>query len=256
MTTEKFPNKHWTEMKRLMESDGPAAVVTFVEGFSDDLERRQLYAFAHRGFSSQDWEGKNFDDLIDIVDAGIKEALLQAKAATDAETRYKLTDFANVLSYNISADLATCWPGDKVPREQRHLERGLAAAERCVAWREELNKDAGPFSMAWWAVGMHQLSLGNHTAAEEGFQKSLDYAVEMVKTEGNSTEVAAGVHYSIPLGQGYLGLARMAGGDATGQTLYDEAIAAFEGTVADFPEQKDDAAFCLDQLKWVEGNLK
>ncbi len=252
MTTENFPDKHWLEMKRLMESDGSAAVVSFIEGFNND-ERRQIYAFAHQGFSYQDWKGKNFDYLIDIVDAGIKEVLLQAKAATDAETRYKLTDFANVLSYNISADLATCWPGDEVPREQRHLERGLAAAEYCVAWREELNKGAGPLSMAWWAVGMHQLSLKNLAEAQDSFEKSFSYAVEMVKAEGNSTEVAPGVHYAIPLAQGYLGLALS--GDPAGQTLYDDAIAALQGTVDDFPAQKDDAAFCLDQLRWVKGNL-
>ncbi|MCD4733609.1 hypothetical protein K8R78_05170, partial [bacterium] len=208
------------------------------------------------GFSYQDWEGKNFDYLIDIVDAGIKEVLLQAKAATNAETRYKLTDFANVLSYNISADLATCWPGDEAPREQRHLEYGLMAAEYCIAWREELNKGPGPFSMAWWAVGMHSLSLGNFAEAQDGFEKSLDYAIEMAKAGGNSVEVAPGVHYSIPLAQGYLGLALLAAGDEAGQTLYDEAIAALQGTVDGFPAQKGDAAFCLDQLKCVEDNLK
>ncbi len=254
MTTEKFPDKHWAEMKGLMESDGTAAVVSFIESFNDD-ERRQLYAFAHQGFSYQDWEGKNFDGLISIVEAGIAEGLRQAETTTDVETRNKRVNFANVLSYNLSADLATCWPGDEVPREQRHLERGLAAAEQCVAWREELDNGDGPRSMAWWAVGMHNLSLGNHTAAEEGFQKSFDFAVEMVKAEGNPTAVAPGVHYSIPLGQGYLGLALLAAGDKAGQELYDGAIAAFEGTVANFPEQKDDTAFCLDQLRWVESRL-
>jgi len=255
MTTEKFPDKHWTEMKGLMESGGPSAVVTFIESFSDD-ERRQLYAFAHQGFSYQDWEGKNFDGLIDIVDAGIKEGLLQAKAATDAETRNKRVNFANVLSYNLSADLATCWPGDEAPREQRHLERGLAAAEQCVAWREELDNGDGPRSMAWWAVGMHNLSLKKLAEAQDSFDKSLSYAIDMVKAEGNPTAVAPGVHYSIPLGQGYLGLALIAAGDEAGQELYDEAVVALQGTVDGFPAQKGDAAFCLDQLKWVEGNLK
>jgi len=255
MTREKFPDKHWAEMKELMESDGPTEVISFIEDFNDD-ERRQLYAFAHQGFSYQDWKDKNFDDLIEIVDAGIKEGLLQAKSATDDEARAKLTDFANVLSYNIAADLATCWPGDEAPREQRHLEYGLMAAEYCVAWREELGKGAGPFSMAWWAVGMHQLSLKKLAEAQDSFETSLSYAIDMVKAEGNSVEVAPGVHYSIPLGQGYLGLALIADGDPAGQTLYNNAIAVLQDTVSNFPEQKDDAAFCLDQLKWVEGRLK
>ncbi|HUT97582.1 MAG TPA: hypothetical protein VM054_00735 [bacterium] len=255
MTEKEFPENHWEEMKRLMERGGPRAVIEFVAGFPDDLERRKLYAFCNQAFSMRDWNGKNFDGLVEVVEEGIAEGLRQAAAAGDAETRDKCTDYANMMSYNLSANLAECWPGDEEPRERRHFEKGLELARRCVAWRGELKKAAGPFSMAHWACGMHALSLGNATAAREDFEKSLDYAVKNARESGAVAECASGGDFSVVLGHGYLGLARMAAGDAVGREIYDNAVDAFQATVEDFPEKKDDARFGLDQLRWVESRV-
>ena len=170
-----FPETHWDGMRTAMETGGPTTVVEFIDGF-DGEERRKLYAFAQRAFYDRDWQGKNFDAYVEIVNAGIAEGLRQAEAADDPEEAAKLTDYSNVLSYNLSADLAECWPGDDAPRERRHFEAGLKAAEDCIRWREELGKGPFPFSIAYWAKGMHLLSLGDHAGALENFRKSFDYA--------------------------------------------------------------------------------
>jgi hypothetical protein len=252
MDDKEFPENHWEEMRRLMEEGGPRAVIDFAKNFADDLERRKLYSFCNQAFAMRDWKGKNLDGLVTVVEEGIAEGLRQAAAAADAETRDKRTDYANMLSYNLSANLAECWPGDEEPRERRHFEKGLELARRCVAWRGELKKGAGPFSMAHWACGMHALSLGDAAAARDDFQKSLDYARENARAEGNPAECAAGADFSVVLGHGYLGLARLAAGDAEGKQIYKKSLDAFQATVDGFPEKKDDAQFGLDQLRWVE----
>ncbi len=255
MAEKEFPENHWEELKRLMEEGGPRAVIDFVAGFDDELERRKLYSFCNQAFSMRDWKGKNLDGLVTVVEEGVAEGLRQAAAAADAETRAKRTDYANMMSYNLSANLAECWPGDEEPRERRHFSKGLELAKKCITWREELKKGAGPFAMAHWACGMHALSLGDAAAAREDFQKSLEYAVENAGAEGNDAECASGGDFSVVLGHGYLGLARMAAGDAGGREIYDRALDAFRATVEDFPERKDDAQFGLDQLRWVESRV-
>lgn len=251
---KEFPKIHWDEMKTAMENGGTDAVVEFVNSFNDE-ERRKLYSFAQRAFYGNEWEGKSFDGYIEIVNAGIAEGLRQADAADDPKKAAELTDYANVLSYNLSADLAECWPGDEAPRERRHLEAGLKAAEDCVRWREELDKGPFPFSIAYWAKAMHQLSLGDNPGALENFKKSFDYAVEYAKAEGVPTNVSAEGDFLVILGAGYVGLAEWAAGDKAGKNRYDEAVAAFRAQVDDYPDKKDDAQFGIDQLDWVRAKF-
>jgi hypothetical protein len=252
MEEKEFPENRWDELRALMEERGPRAVIDFVKNFGDDLERRKLFAFCNQAFAMREWKGRSFDALVEVAEEGVAEGLRQAAAAGDDETRDKRTDYANMMSYNLSANLAECWPGDEEPRERRHFEKGLELAKRCVAWRTELGKGPGPFSMAHWACGMHALSLGDAAAAREDFQQSLDYAVKGARESGGSAECAAGADFSVILGHGYLGLARMAAGDAGGKDLFQKALDAFQATVDGFPDLKDDAQFGLDQLRWVE----
>ncbi|UCE28134.1 MAG: hypothetical protein JSW52_05140 [Candidatus Coatesbacteria bacterium] len=251
---KEFPEIHWDEMKTAMESGGTDAVVEFINGFEDE-ERRKLYSFAQRAFYGNEWEGKSFDGYVEIVNAGIAEGLRQSEAAADPDEAARLKDFANVLSYNLSADLAECWPGDETPREKRHFEAGLKAAEECVHWREELGKGPFPFSIAYWAKGMHELSLGDKENALADFKKSFDYAVEYEKAEGVSSEISPEGNFVVILGAGYVGLAEWALGDEAGKTRYEDAIAAFEAQVNNYPEKKDDAQFGIDQLEWVKGKF-
>jgi tetratricopeptide (TPR) repeat protein len=251
---EEFPGIHWDEMKTAMETGGTDAVAEFINGFGDD-ERRKLYSFAQQAFYGREWEGKSLDGYIEIVNAGIAEGLRQAEAAGDPNEAARLKDYANVLSYNMSADLAECWPGDETPRERRHLEAGLKAAEDCIRWREELGKGPFPFSIAYWAKGMHELSLGAKENALADFKKSFDYALEYAKAEGVSMEVSPDGDFVVLLGAGYVGLAEWALGDVGGKTRYEEAVAAFRSQVDDYPDKKDDAQFGIDQLEWVRAKF-
>jgi len=247
-----FPEVHWDEMRSLMEKEGPDAVVAFVAGFDDAEQRRKLFSFARFGFAMNEWEGKNLDAVVAVAGAGIAEGLRQAEAATSAEEAAKLVDYANVMSYHLSADLAECWPGDTLPRDKRHLEAGLKAAEDCIRWREELGKGPEPFGMAYWARGMHQLSLGDAKGAIESFRTSLDYNVEAAKEAGEATEASPEAGFGLILAEGYLGLALWAAGDEDGKGRYDAAIAAFRTGAEEFPDKKDDFQFGADQLEWLK----
>jgi hypothetical protein len=250
-----FNESDWSELKQLMEAEGAAAVVERIRAVEDAEERRALFLFAHQGFAYQDWEGKNLDDLATVVRAGIDEFLAQAEAAGNADARAKLIDGANVEAYNLAADLAPCWPGDELPREPRHFELGVELGERMLSWREDLDKGPDAFSMAHWALGIHQLFLGEADAAATSFQSAVDYAARAAREGDRTAECVPGGDFSVVLNTGYRGLALSAAGDDAGRELYNTALAAFEGTIADYPEQADDARFGIDQLKKVASGL-
>ena len=107
-----FFKEHWPSMRTACEEDGTEGLIGKILAYEDDLERRVLFMFARQGISDPSWELGDFDLLIAVADAGIAEFLRQAEAAEDDETRAKPTDGANVISYNLAADLADCWPGD------------------------------------------------------------------------------------------------------------------------------------------------
>ncbi len=249
---EEFPQMHWEEMRSRMESDGPDAVVAFIQDFSDPEERLKLYSFAQQSFGYKEWKGKNFDDYISVVNAGIAEALKQSEEAEDAKTSAKHKDFANVLSYNLSADLAECWPGDTAVREKRHFEVGLAAAEDCIRWRQELSKGPFPFSIAHWAKGMHQMSLGDTAGALESFQKALDYSVEYAREQNVPETITPEGDFVVILNSGYLGIAQWLEGSKAGKARYEEACSAFQGQIDNYEDKKDDAQFGLEQLQYVK----
>lgn len=258
-----FPYDRWDALKALAESDGVDAVIAYVEGHADLLERRKLYLFALSAFAQNDWEGKNLDTLIAIGGAGIREGLREAADEADAEVAARRVDFANVLSYSLAAALADCWEGDDAPRERRHFEAGVRAAEDCVRWRDELGKGPGPKSMATWALGMHRLSLGDLTGSRESFSTSLEQARAAaadgpagdsdrqdtaVAELAEETEVAAHEDFGIALAEGYLGLVEdlLGGGD----DRYQAACASFRRMTED-DAKRDDAEFGLEQLAEV-----
>lgn len=234
-----------------MEQGGAQEAIRYVGAIEDAETRRAVYAIAQKGFGNREWTGRSLDALIEVVSAGINDTLRQALQTEDGESARKLTDIANRLSYNLSADLADCWPGDDVPRERRHFEAGLRAAEDCIRWRRELGKPPDRRAMAYWAVGMHQMSLENLSEAVGAFETASRLASLSVLGTGKG-EVKAGGDFGVVLYTGYLGIARSMLGDRGGRTQYEDACAAFEGTAARFDgEQKEDAAFGLEQLRLV-----
>ncbi len=257
MTNEKdpsqeFPEIHWNELRARMEGFGAGAVIEFINGMDTLGQRLNLYGFAQRAFGGRDWQGKNLDAVAEVVQSAIAVALEAAADGDDAERNSQITDFANALSYNLSADLAECWPGDPLERERRHFELGLRAAEDCLRWREELGKGDYPFAIAHWARGMHLLSLGRSDDAAKSMQAAVERAAALAKSEGEPSEVEAGGNFMVNLNSGYLGIARAAAGDDTGRELFERACGAFEQTTADGAE---DAKFGLEQLRFVAGKF-
>ena len=247
-----FAEQHWDELRTRMERGGAPEVGAFIDTFADAEQRRTLWSFAQKAFAGRDWQGKSFDALIDVVGAGMDESLVQYAEATDKVLLHKTKEHANVLAFNLSAELAECWPGDERPRERHHFETGLALAEDCIRWRRELGKPPERRALAYWAAGMHHLSLGNRREALGYFDIAAGLAAEQVAgTE--KAEIKPGGDFAAILYEGYAGLAAWGMGEAAGRERYERALRAFEGTVAQLEgEPKNDAQFGLDQLRVVE----
>jgi hypothetical protein len=237
---------------------GGSAAIDFVLAHPDETERRVLFIFGRAAFIDRHLPGHAapvmavpvpLDVFIAFADAGIAECLRQARAAVEEETRQRRIDSANVISYNLAADLADCWDGTQ-PREQRHFARGFKAAQDCIQWRLELDKGPGPFAIAYWARGMHQLSLGDTGSAVESFHTGLEFSRQAAEDAGQSREVNADGEFGVILATGYLGLAGMSAGLAWGKARYAEAQAAFTGQLEQ-TEKKEDAQFGLEQLQVV-----
>ncbi|MDH5642342.1 MAG: hypothetical protein OEY28_13720 [Nitrospira sp.] len=252
MTDDKteFPKDQWPALEAQMKEGGVEAVLEFARGW-EGRDRLNLLNFAFGAFSHRDWEGKNLDAPIALAEATIAGALEFANEAEDDETRVKRTDFANVVSYNLSANLADCWPGESLKREQKHFERGLKAAEDCIRWREELKKPPMPFAIAWWAKGMHLLSLGRKEESLAAFIESQRFNIEAARAEGKPAEPGPDASFGVNLGAGYVGVAEQACGKEGGKATFDSASAAFDAQVEAGGEAADDAKFGLDQLKVV-----
>lgn len=246
--TDAFPDDQWPELLRLMEADGPAAVVDFVQAHEDSLARRKLYLLAVGALGRRDWS-KDMDALLFVANAGIDESLRQADAESDPELRDRRINLANVLAYNMGVSLADCWEVSGVTLEQRHFEAGLALAERCLAWREQLGKGPHAFSIAHWLKGMHEVSLGRHKQAVGSFTDSLRFAGEHVEAEFGDG-VAAHEHFGPALAEGFLGIAEHLGGVGPGAERYAAAITDFTTMSAD-DSKHDDAIFGRKQLRRV-----
>lgn len=247
MTNHPYGNQ-WPEIRELAEQGGIAAVIESIRAVENLDDRRGLFSLACGKLSHEEWPGKSLDATIEIARAAIAEGLEQAAKESDPAEAAKRVNFSNVLSYNLAADLADCWPEDDRTRERHHFETGLAAAEDCLRWRKELDKGPLPFSIAYWAHGIHSLSLGNNTQAVTSFERGLEAAREFARGEGRNDESGADATFGVNLGVGYLGLARWRNGFPEGETQYKSALAAFIAQKKAHPEEEIDANFGIAQL--------
>lgn len=243
-----FPKDQWPRLTAALADGGMDAALRILDEPTDPLDRRKLLMFATGQLAWQDWPGKNADDYVRAADWAIAECLAQAETEADEEARNRRIDLANIVSYNVSARLADCWDDDVFERTPERFQKGLDAALQCLRWREQLQKGAFPFSIAWWAEGMHRLSLGEADASVAGFTKSLDYACQAVRD--NDEEPDPTVHFGVALGEGYLGIAEQHAGQGSGRARFDAAVAAFE-VMATNPDKKGDAEMGLAQLRTV-----
>jgi hypothetical protein len=250
--------ERWPELKKAMETGGGQAVLDLIRTEQDPGQRLGLYSFAQGSFSVRDWKRKSFDAQIELVRGAMQDALKiadQIRAGGDDEKADRVADFANVLSYNLSADLAFCWPGDDRPRSKEHFEAGLAAAEECLYWRRILKKSAAPFAMAWWAKGIHELFLGRHDAALESMQEAQETGREASKDAGRSTEIDADASFLFLINAGALALAELCATQLKAQEHYDLVIQAFVAQKQKRPAEAEDAQFGIDQLELAKARL-
>ncbi|MBD3370910.1 hypothetical protein GF402_11195 [Candidatus Fermentibacteria bacterium] len=248
-----FPQSQADTLIAMMEAGKPQWVISFVRGF-EPAQRLRLYHFAREVFLFEPWEGKDLDDLVTIANAGIEEAMAQAKEAPRvAEVIKAFVDQANIMSYNLSADLADCWPGDTLVRYRRHFERGLSAALQCVEWRIELEKGPYPLYSAYWAAGMHQLSLGRYQQALYTLNQALNHAQQHTIDSGLPLGLCPEAGFDLILAHGYLGVALVMCGDTDDQ--YELAMEAFEEGIEQFPDRADDYRFGMEQLRRVRARI-
>lgn len=253
---QNFFNKHWSEMKKQLETGDTEAGVKYIKDkFVDDLEKRVMYVFSRGGIIFDQWRNQNLDTYIKIADAGIEELLQQAKNSKDEETRNRLTDTANVISYNLGADLAFCWD-DSFERTETHFKRGLQAGEDCVSWRKELGKPAMPFSMAYWLCGIHRLALDDKEGALKDFEESLRYA-ELNSKEQNKPTRLEEADGALVLAYGWVALIKLLMGKEDAQQDYDNVMGIFRKQTESEDEQiSGDAKFYIEQLEKVEKLLR
>jgi hypothetical protein len=243
------PEGHASALTEAMTSGGPAGVIAYIESLHEP-ERLAVYAFAQRLFSQRGDASAPFDDYTQIVRSGIGEALRRSAAADDPTASMQLKDTANVFSFNLLADLAECWPDDRAPRERRHFEEGLRAAEDCVRWREELGKPNDRKAMGWWGKGMHLLSLERNHESVEAFQTACALVFP-----NDRFDVSAERSFDQILYLGYYALGRIADGDVSGEGDLVAAQEAFRAQLDD-AEKHEDAAFGIEQLRVVEERIR
>lgn len=236
---------HSPEMARIATQDGAAGLIEFVRGFEDGAQRLELWPLAWRELDAQG----DFEEMVDIAEAVIDDALTQGEAAPDEESRRRLVDVAARMAYELSAGLADCWPGDTRPREMKYLETGLEAAQLCLKWSEELGKGPGALSIGWWAKGIHLLALSQDEEACEAFLQSLRLAEEDAAASGASARHDATGARSVLLAWGWLALARHRKG--ADDTELELVFAALDEAARARPEEAADLRGCADQIRWA-----
>lgn len=246
-----FFEEQWPRLRTALERDGAAAVVDGILSHSTDAERAALFRFARQGLVLGEWEGKNLDAYVTVMEAGIAWLTTRAGAVA-ADERDDYLAVLTELTFNYAADLADCWPGDDELRRVEHFERGRDAAEQSVGLREELGKPDSSKHLGWWAYGYHLLRLGSTDAAVDAMERSLEHARNAARAQEQSDHISSQAPFPVLVGAGYLGLARIADGEPSGPDLYGEAIAAFQAQL-ETPDQADDARFGIDQLERVRG---
>jgi len=245
-----FPDRHVGDIKLAYADEKVDGIIKFIIGFKTLDERRALYGLARRTLARA--ETSDLDSITAIAQAAIAECIAAAETESDPELANKLIDAANVFSYNLSADMAECWPEDHTPRSTRHFETGLLAANDCLRWRHQLKKGPWPFSIAWWAKGTHELSLGLAAEAVESFQQEYHHA-ELVAA-GDKKD--PGVDFGCLVAQGYLALAQIAAGNAAGEELFAKICTTFQAVKDNSEgEAAEDAQFGLDQIQTMRARL-
>lgn len=238
----------WPRLLEAVENRGTLGMLTVILGAQDPYERVSLYRFMIRGLMFRDWRGKNLDSIIELAEKAIEDTLVSARNGVSDQDWFK--DQANIMSYNMAANLADCW-GDGIPRETRHFQQGLKFAEQAIRFRGDLKKGPGPFFMAYWGKGIHQLFLGQLQEGLKSLEQSFKHSVELAKAQGKPTQAEKNAPFEVILATGYLAIARSMNGQADASCELDQALDAFNEMKGISAEAKEDAQIGIDQLNAV-----
>ena len=235
------------DLRRALSTGKANAIVSVIRRADTPLRRRQLYAMAQQALSRRKDPLRDFDVLIAVVQAGVRDGMQQAGLEEDAAEAGRRKSFVDTISYDLAADLAECWPGDTAPRRKHHFEAGLEAARDCVRLRDEIGAPASARSPAAWIRGAHELSLGRTRDAAVSFERALDLARRAASP--SPAVVMPGGDYQVLLASGALGL-------ATNTDLFKDACTAFDTTAAGPDAQAAARAkFGAAQLRWFAERL-
>ena len=246
------PEDYQDTLTQILADEGPYGVLEYIDGF-EETTQIELFSIARQVMVFGRWSDRNLDEIVMVGEAGIEQVMAMANAATDQLEIQTLLDIANVMSFNLSADIAQCWPGDTLYRSEELLQRGLSAALQCVEWRRELNKDDYSLYIAYWAAGMHQMSLNRPQEAVYNLVKALNHAQQYTIDSGLTLGLCPSAGFDLLLAHGYLGIAMEMCGMEDDQ--YSRAISAFHQGMEEYPEWSEDYSFGIEQLQWARGNL-
>ena len=239
----------WPDLQDIFTASGAEGLVSYIHDREESIERRALFLMSSQRISRGQNITRNLDDVVMTSRAAIDEFFQQSQSEQDPEQSRLRLEGANILSYNLAADLAPCWVDDDETREPRHHEEGIRCATDCLQWREELEKGSVALSMAWWALGVHQAGLGKWHNSCESFQGALETAMEDAKD--NATPELAGPEssFSVNIATGWLEFAKWRSGDASSYDRFLEVMSAFSLQLDRQDEGREEALVGIQQLE-------
>jgi hypothetical protein len=244
---------HEEHVARALErlEQGAQAVAAYVLAWPAE-ERGQLCFPLQRALFNRCKSADDLDFYVDVMRRLIDAGIGSLGNVGDGHDSDDVKDTYNMLSYNLAADLCDCWPDDVLPRERRHFEAGLRAAEDCVRWRNELNKPPRNFSKAFWAKGMHLLSLGHYNGAVKSFALALGFAQRAEQEAGLAVPLGPASSFDVLLNTCFLGIAEQLDGHSAGAQRYAQGRDAFERqTATTDAEVREEAEYGLQELDIV-----
>ena len=214
-------------------------------------ETFQLFSMIQRKLYEIHGETTTLEDYGHFILKIVDTYRLNASASEEPNS---LLHFANVMLYNLSADMAECWADENFSKTNGCFEIGLQAAMDCLKLRQRLQKDNASFSMAYWALGMHQLSLHHNRESLESFKKAFTFSVNSSDST-TAFDLTNESSFTDILCAGYMGIASVVNEIPEGEKIYDFAITLFEQQIKEDEEKKGDAAFGINQLAFVKNKF-
>ena len=238
LSSDELENR-WTKLRTVLETQGTEACIAAIQSEPQTIHRDQLFRWSIRklggGVGAATAE---LDAMIAIGDAAIRNAMDTAGE-----------DSANVIAYNLSANLCDCW-GDGDSRNTNHFEAGLRYADLALELRRKLKKGQGPFSMAYWVRGKHLLSLRKPDESADAFRLYLDAERALARENGGNPELIESAPEGLLNAQAFLGLALLRSGKNEGRAMLDEALGILRiRTSVGEGDAKEDAKVYLDQIE-------